>query len=182
MDGDGDIDVLSASINDNKIAWYENNGSESFASRTITSSTDVAYSVYAVDMDVDGDIDVLSASYGDDKIAWYENDGSQSFTSHIITSSADWTSDGSSSVYAVDLDGDGDIDVLSSSHIYNKIGWYENDGSQSFTSHIITYSPDGNNAGARYVYAVDLDGDGDMDVISRSAIGDDITWNENLRL
>ena len=24
MDGDGDLDVLSASFNDNKIAWYEN--------------------------------------------------------------------------------------------------------------------------------------------------------------
>ena len=26
LDGDGDIDVLSASAQDNKIAWYENNG------------------------------------------------------------------------------------------------------------------------------------------------------------
>ena len=26
MDGDGDIDVLSASYRDDKIAWYENDG------------------------------------------------------------------------------------------------------------------------------------------------------------
>ena len=26
VDGDGDIDVVSASENDDKIAWYENNG------------------------------------------------------------------------------------------------------------------------------------------------------------
>ena len=26
MDGDGDMDILSASHNDNTIAWYENNG------------------------------------------------------------------------------------------------------------------------------------------------------------
>ena len=28
VDGDGDTDALSASANDDKIAWYENNGSE----------------------------------------------------------------------------------------------------------------------------------------------------------
>ncbi len=58
---------------DDKIAWYENNGSESFTAHTITSSADYASSVYAVDLDGDGDIDVLSASVVDDKIAWYEN-------------------------------------------------------------------------------------------------------------
>ena len=79
LDSDGDMDVLSASWNDDKIAWYENNGSESFTARTITTSADGARSVYAVDVDSDGDIDVLSASDQDDKIAWYENNGSESF-------------------------------------------------------------------------------------------------------
>ena len=73
LDGDGDIDVLSASGTDDKSAWYENDGSESFTSRTITTSADGAYSVYAVDLDGDGDMDVLSASFFDAKIAWYEN-------------------------------------------------------------------------------------------------------------
>ena len=44
-----------------------------------------------------------------------------SFTAHTITSSAD----GVWSVYAVDLDGDGDIDVLSASQSDDKIVWYE---------------------------------------------------------
>ena len=26
MDGDGDLDIVSASSNDSTIAWYENNG------------------------------------------------------------------------------------------------------------------------------------------------------------
>ena len=30
MDSDGDIDVLSASDYDDKIAWYENDGDENF--------------------------------------------------------------------------------------------------------------------------------------------------------
>ena len=74
LDGDGDADVLSASVYDNKIAWYENQGGGVFGGQqVITTSADGATSVYATDLDGDGDADVLSASWNDDKIAWYEN-------------------------------------------------------------------------------------------------------------
>ena len=75
VDSDGDIDLLSASSGDNKIAWYENDGNQQFTSYTITSTAIAATSVFAADMDGDGDTDVLSASLDDDKIAWYQNDG-----------------------------------------------------------------------------------------------------------
>jgi hypothetical protein len=97
--------------NDDKIAWYENDGQQHFTSHTITNSANDARSVYATDMDGDGDMDVLSASWYDNKIAWYENDGQQNFTPHTITTLAD----GAQSVYAADVDGDGDMDVLSAS-------------------------------------------------------------------
>ena len=74
IDGDGDADVLSASLLDNKIAWYENQADGSFGpQQVITTNANGAYSVYATDIDGDGDADVLSASRNDDKIAWYEN-------------------------------------------------------------------------------------------------------------
>ena len=73
MDGDGDMDVLSASQLDNKIAWYENDGSQTFALHTISTAASGARSVFAADVDGDGDLDVLSASGNDDKIAWYED-------------------------------------------------------------------------------------------------------------
>jgi hypothetical protein len=74
LDGDGDQDVLSASVLDDKIAWYENLGGGAFGSQqVITTAADGVYSVFATDLDGDGDQDVLSASYSDDKIAWYEN-------------------------------------------------------------------------------------------------------------
>ena len=65
---DGDNDVfpgLSLRIND---------GSGNFSStQIISTNTDGALSVYAIDLDGDGDKDVLSASYDDNKIAWYKN-------------------------------------------------------------------------------------------------------------
>jgi len=46
MDDDGDIDILSASWNDDKIAWYENDGNENFALHAVTTNAERASSVY----------------------------------------------------------------------------------------------------------------------------------------
>ncbi len=76
LDGDGDMDVLSASWSNN-LAWYENtDGQGSFGPQQIISTNVITTtSIYATDIDGDGDIDVLSSSFADDKIAWYENLG-----------------------------------------------------------------------------------------------------------
>ena len=57
VDGDGDMDVLTASQGDRKIVWYENSGDEEFAAHTITMSASGATSVFAADVDGDGDMD-----------------------------------------------------------------------------------------------------------------------------
>jgi uncharacterized protein YuzB (UPF0349 family) len=119
LDNDGDIDVLSASELDDKIAWYENEGAGFFRTQHVI-STDAqgAQCVFAADLDNDGDMDVLSASDHDNKIAWYENDGTGAFgIQQVISTDAQ----GAQSVYAADLDGDNDLDVLSASFLDNKI-------------------------------------------------------------
>jgi hypothetical protein len=177
IDGDGDMDVLSASYSDDKIAWYENtDGAGTFGSQqVISTSASGPQSVHAADIDGDGDMDVLSASVNDNKIAWYENtDGAGTFgAQQVITTSAASAYD----VYAADIDGDGDMDVLSASYYDNKIAWYENtDGAGTFgTQQVITTSA----GGALSVYSVDLDGDGDMDVLSASTNDNKIAWYEN---
>ncbi len=177
IDSDGDMDVLSASANDDKIAWYENtDGNGAFgAQQVITTYANNARSVYAADIDGDGDQDVLSASSVDDKIAWYENtDGNGAFgEQQVITDSAF----AAQSVYACDIDGDGDQDVLSASASVDKIAWYENtdgNGTFGFQQVITTYADQ-----AYSVYAADIDGDGDQDVLSASMLDDKIAWYEN---
>ena len=85
------------------------------------------------------------------------NFGSQ----QIITTQGDKKT----SVHAADVDGDGDMDVLSAERTRGKFEWYENDGSGNFGSQqVITTQAEGE---AR-VYAADMDGDGDLDVLSSS--------------
>jgi hypothetical protein len=177
MDGDGDMDIVSASTGDDTIAWYENNNGDgsSWTAANIDTNADSAKSVFAADMDGDGDMDIVSASYKDNTIAWYKNnngDGS-SWTAADIAISAD----GATSVFAADMDGDGDMDIVSASYLDDTIAWYENnngDGSSWTAANIDT-----NADGASSVFASDMDGDGDMDIVSASTIDDTIAWYEN---
>ncbi len=83
------------------------------------------------------------------------------------------------SVYPVDIDGDGDEDILSGSA--GKISWFDNLGNGTFLPHQVI---DSNNFNVVSVYAQDIDGDGDMDVFSasdaNSSSNDPIAWYENL--
>lgn len=173
LDGDGDVDVLASAYYNETITWYENDGDQNFTLRTIATGVAAPSSVMAADIDGDGDLDILFASRIDGKIGWYKNDGSQNFTLQVISTNAG----SSQSVYvtAADVDGDGDLDVLSASFNDDKIAWYENDGSQNFTEHLISTAADG----ARFVVAADVDGDGDIDVLSASSNDHTVAWYEN---
>jgi hypothetical protein len=178
LDGDGDSDVLSASSEDDKIAWYANTDGDStfgpLQPLTIEKAEN-ASAVYSADLDGDGDIDVLSASSGDDEIAWYENTDSEGNFGppRIISTIAYGTSD----MHAADLDGDGDIDVLSVSSRDTPILWYENTGGGSFGQGELIRT---GTFGASDVYTSDLDGDGDLDLLSISGFDSAVAWHENV--
>lgn len=177
VDGDGDLDFVVPGESDDVMHWLENDGGRpaTFTLRPVTATVNEPRAAFAADLDGDGDVDLLSASSQDDRIAWYENDGADDPTFTQITIST--AADGAYDVVAADLDGDGDIDVASSSIIDDKIIWYENDGAvePSFTAITITTSADG----AREVNVADLDGDGDLDLLSANTEGGTVSWYEN---
>ncbi|NOQ23453.1 MAG: T9SS type A sorting domain-containing protein [Candidatus Aegiribacteria sp.] len=177
VDGDGDIDVLGAAKAADDIVWWENsNGSgTAWIKHTVDGFFDGAMSVYAADVDGDGDIDVLGAAKADDDITWWEN--SNGSGTAWIKHTVDGFFDGAMSVYAADIDGDGDIDVLGAAKADDDITWWEN-ANGSGTAWI-EHSVDGNFNHAESVYAADVDGDGDMDVLGAAEWDDDITWWEN---
>jgi hypothetical protein len=178
IDGDTHMDVVGAAFNADDIAWWENDGDENFTKHTIADNFDGATSVFAIDLDGDTDVDVLGAAFNADDITWWENDGSDppSFTEHTIKGNFD----GARSVFATDINGDGDIDVVGTAQTAGDILWWESDGNQppSFTEHVIN----NNLANAYNVYAANLDNDNDTDIVVAvySSMGvDNITWWEN---
>jgi hypothetical protein len=179
MDNDGDMDIVSASTNDDTIAWYENDGASdpSWTASDIATSADYATSVFAADMDNDGDMDIVSASWDDDTIAWYENTATFSFDPTWSASDIDTNADGAFSVFAADMDNDGDMDIVSASADDSTIAWYENnngDGSSWTAADIDTDA-----VSAQSVFVADMDDDGDMDIVSASEEDDTIAWYEN---
>ena len=85
------------------------------------------------------------------------------------------TVDAPTSVFSVDIDGDGRPDVLSSSEADNTIAWFEQRDpfpNPGFIFHSISTAADG----AQSVHAADLDGDGDKDVVSASGLDNTIAW------
>lgn len=131
-------------------------------------------SVYAADLDGDGYVDPIIVSYWSDKVAWYERAGSTFVQREITTPTTPQL--GVWSVYATDLDADGDVDVLVGGAV-SMLVWYESDGGSppSFQERIISTT-----AGqVRTVYAADVDGNGAIDVLAASFDDDTLAWYES---
>ena len=170
LDGDGDTDLLSASWQDGKIAWYENtDGAGTFGPQQVIIRGGAAADVYATDVDGDRDLDVLSASL--DGVAWFENtDGQGTFAQRLLFEG----SRSASAVYADDMDGDGDVDVIAASSGPGSISWYQNiDGAGTFGPQQAIVQRVG---GVNCVYAADLDGDGDEDLVAAAG---QVAWFQN---
>jgi len=176
VDSDGDVDVISASYNDDRIAWYENFGGGVFGPpQIITDQAHGPWSTDVADLDNDGDGDVLCAASKNHKVSWYENLGDGTFGDCRIIGYAYSTPPIHSPVHAADMDGDGDLDVLSASDHYYSIFWFEN-----LTGGV--FGPSQSIAGsADDVYSIrvaDLDTDGDPDLLAGSK--QTLAWYENL--
>ncbi|UCD04981.1 MAG: VCBS repeat-containing protein [candidate division WOR-3 bacterium] len=142
----------------------------SFTEHTIDSYSNPWY-IFGADIDDDDDIDAVSAGRLSNCISWWENIDNLNFTHHSI-STVDYYAMG---VYAVDIDDDDDMDILCASQIFG-VELYENDGSQSFTYHIIA---DWGFANRLDVEDVDSDGDPDVLAVCCEAPSPMVGWIEN---
>ncbi len=175
FDGDGDVDYVTRDTYTNYFVTYLNDGAGNFTEGVQTS---IAYDSYnwqeamdivAVDIDQDGDADVITRDSLDANFSIYLNDGAGnfSFDRDITTpTKASNNAYGGVALLADDVDGDGDIDIVTmdDQHEHN-VQVFLNDGSLNFTRQ------------DSYLEAVhgsrisadlgDLDGDGDIDLVTR---------------
>jgi len=186
IDADGDVDVLSTSFGNDRVYWFENDGPSTggwTGTLLFPPPIDQPVDVELGDLDGDGTLDaVVAFSAATDEIRWYSNDNGDgsSWTSATVTGAANPTGfiNGPSGLELADLDGDGDLDILagggtSGSFSYQGAYWFRNNSNgASWTATAIdsNYQPSVNRA-------VDVDYDGDLDVVVVN--GTDIRWYEN---
>ncbi len=167
LDNDDDLDIVTTAFLGNMCTWWENDGDQVFTEHTID-DLDGAFGCDVVDMDGDDDLDILLGGFDSNTIKWWENDGTNNFNeSNVISDSAMGVDVG---LHGVDLDGDEDIDVVATARDGDKLVWFENDGEQVYTEHIISDSL----INARWGYTVDLDEDDDLDILAAGFIEDEI--------
>ena len=177
LDDDGDLDLLIAAFFGNNITWYENDGLGNFvAENIIDSEADAISYIQSADLDDDGDLDVIMSKCltgGDNRIVWYINYGEGNFGQETFI---DQTQYGACSLFTSDIDGDGDLDLLSAIE-YNSIAWHENDGQGTFSNHKIIASSIDN---LEDIFVTDIDGDGDGDILCNSSQNSKVAWYENM--
>ncbi|MBT3221126.1 MAG: VCBS repeat-containing protein, partial [Proteobacteria bacterium] len=171
IDGDGDIDAFGSGMDE--LLWWENDGNgTSWTEHQVAGSLSSVFDMSAADMDHDGDIDLIHTDMGTDTVSWWENDDGLggSWTEHNV--SVNFA--GANDAEAMDLDFDGDLDIVGAAFYGGGVAWWENTGA-SFTSHDI----DPANTSAYPSKPVDLDFDGDLDIVSADAMDGTVLWYEN---
>ncbi|MCI5057393.1 MAG: VCBS repeat-containing protein, partial [Flavobacteriales bacterium] len=126
INDDGLMDILTASSEDDKFAWFQNLGNGSFKQHVLTDQGNNAKSIYEVDLDNDGDLDILTAANSDTKVSWFENLGQNQFGPRQVVAILA----GLLRAEPGDMDNDGDMDIVIAS--YNRLRWLKNQGNGVF--------------------------------------------------
>jgi len=187
VDTDGDNDILLNGSGPGDVSWLENlDGLGNFVTEEVALITnpDVIRDIRTLDFDNDGDLDII-ANVDEDvnyKIVWYENlDGEGNFGEENILATHD---EGFFSPLLVDIDGDGDLDILTSKEgiTLSKIVWYENLGNTQVSGENVIYEYITFTNTSTMLYA-DINTDGKKDIVISyfsDGIGTRHGWLENL--
>src|SRR5262245_58292011 len=193
LDGDGDLDVSVAGFgyDDGETSWLENKGEWKFEQHVLQRLSG-GINALPVDLNADKAPDIVALISQEWEEIWaFVNNRRGGFTPQMLWGSTN-PDYGSSWITIVDLDRDGDPDILyangdafeyapPNSRPWQGIQWLENTSNLKFVFHRII-----DLQGATSPQAADLDGDGDLDVLIVTSNNDwdnppapSLLWLEN---
>lgn len=177
LNGNGRVDVLSTSMQDDVVAWYENQGDTFSEARPLDTEADGAVAVEAVDLDGDGDTDVVAGHVLDRTVTWYENRGKGRFRAGgVVVDSVR----GLETLNISDLDDDDVPDLLVVSYKDSAITRYEPERQAGDSVRFVRRPPVGTNLREPIeVHTADVVGNGREDVLAGKAGEEPLVLYEN---
>lgn len=187
FDADGDLDLVVAEfgwLKTGRILLLENLGNASLRNAgappefrmLVLDPRHGTIHVLPIDLNGDGRLDFVALiSQEHETVVAFLNDGAGGFRRETIFS-ANEPSFGSTGIQLVDIDRDGDLDVLYTNgdsfdsfylKPFHSIHWLENRGAFPYADHRLSDMP-----GVHRALACDLDGDGDLDIVACSLLPD----------
>ena len=168
LDRDGDLDVVIVKNLEGHLIWFENDGTPTdgklWQRHVITLDLPGAYDVDLADFDRDGDLDVAGSSWVlGNQFAWFVNSGRPQdgpWQKLMIEDNVPETR----TIRVADFNRDGAPDLFGTVRKANQTVWYENlqtGGAVQWKKHIV----DGQSACPTHGNPVDMDRDGDLDIV-----------------
>lgn len=166
VNGDGNVDLISANQYANTLTVLTNNGGGGFGSNATLNVGSYPLSVTAADVNGDGNFDLVSANGSDSSLSIFTNNCIGGFMLKATVALSVNSAPGA--MACADIDDDGKADLICATAGYLGLTVLTNDGSGGFV--IKAIPPVGSRPAS--VKAADVNGDGKVDLVSVGGSGE----------